>query len=58
MNELDQQTPEAEHRHHHYVGYHIPWYVHVLWITFWAFAIYYTLRYLLPAIRTEWLAPP
>ncbi|MCS6977559.1 MAG: hypothetical protein NZM31_11205 [Gemmatales bacterium] len=58
MSRPANSSPEAENRHHSYVTHDLPWFVHVLWISFWAFAIYYTLRYILPAIRSEWLSPP
>jgi hypothetical protein len=36
----------------------VPWFVHVLWLLFWIFAVAYVLRYLLPAIKVEFLSPP
>ena len=54
-----EDTPaDVEHRHHRYLGKRIPWYVHVLWISFWCFAVYYVLRYVLPSVQLEWLSPP
>ncbi len=49
---------EVEHRYHHYTGNRIPWYVRLLWVLFWVFAIYYTLTYLFPALRVEMTSPP
>ncbi|REJ64841.1 MAG: hypothetical protein DWQ31_20370 [Planctomycetota bacterium] len=49
----ERQAAETEHRHHHYVGSRIPWYVRLIWIGFWTFAVYYTIRYLVPALREE-----
>lgn len=54
----DPNTPEGEKRFHRYVGNRIPWWVHMIWLGFWILAITYVLRYLFPAIRTEFLAPP
>lgn len=51
-------TPEQELRHHTYVSHVIPWYVRLIWLIFWAFAIAYTMMHLLPALQTELLAPP
>jgi hypothetical protein len=51
-------SAEAEHKNHRYVGTDIPWYVHVLWISFWAFAIVYILSFLFPAIQRELVSPP
>jgi len=53
QSSLDSKSPEVEHKHHHYVGSRIPWYVRLIWIGFWIFAIYYTIRYLVPALRLE-----
>ena len=49
-------TPEAEHRHHDYLGNAIPWYVRVIWIGFWVFAVTYTI--LLPAMQVELIQRP
>lgn len=52
--ELPEQTSaEVEHEHHHYTGNAIPWYVRLIWVGFWVFAVYYTIRYLFPALQTE-----
>ncbi len=51
-------TPEQETRFHTYSGHVIPWYVRMIWICFWIFAISYVVRNFLPAIQTELLAPP
>lgn len=54
----DPRGPEAERANHRYIGNEVPWYVHGLWVLFWAFAMAYVLTYLVPAIRSELLAPP
>lgn len=51
-------SPESEKRYHSYVGNRIPWFVHLIWISFWLLAVFYVLRYLLPAMRTEFVSPP
>jgi hypothetical protein len=58
MAASEADTPEAEHRNHRYLGNYIPWFVHVMWVSFWALAVYYVLRYLLPALQQEFLTPP
>lgn len=55
---IDQASAEDEHRHHYYSGNRIPWYVHLMWVTFWIVAVIYTIRYLFPDLRTELLLPP
>ena len=35
-----------------------PWYVRLIWLCFWVFAIYYVLRYLFPDLQSEILNPP
>jgi hypothetical protein len=51
-------TAEAEGRYHRYWGSRIPWFVHLLWILFWIFAVAYVARYLLPAIKTAFPSSP
>lgn len=58
MSTPEIKSAEAEHQHHSYIGSHIPWYVHVLWVSFWAFAVYYVLTYLFPAFKSEFLPLP
>jgi len=54
----NESSPDVEHQYHSYTGNRIPWYVRLLWLLFWAFAIYYTLRYAFPDIQHEFLTPP
>jgi len=49
---------QTEHRWHSYVGSRIPWYVRLIWLMFWVFAIYYTIAYLFPALQVEIVSPP
>lgn len=51
-------TPEMEGRWHTYVGNRIPWYVRLIWLGFWVFAVYYTITYLFPALQVEIVSPP
>lgn len=51
-------TPEQELKHHTYVSHTIPWYVRLMWLVFWIFAIGYVVVNFLPAIQTELLTPP
>jgi hypothetical protein len=45
----------VEHDYHDYRGSAIPWYVRVLWLGFWALAVYYTVQHLIPAMQVELL---
>jgi hypothetical protein len=54
----DESAAEVEDRYHTYTGNRIPWYVRLVWILFWVFAVYYTLQYLFPELRIELTAPP
>lgn len=54
----DESSADVEHRFHHYTGNRIPWYVRLVWVLFWCFAVYYTLQYLFPALRIELTSPP
>jgi hypothetical protein len=58
VSPADYAPADVEHQFHHYTGNRIPWYVRLLWILFWIFAIYYTLSYLFPALRVELTSPP
>jgi hypothetical protein len=53
MDELVERTAEGEHRFHTYVGTRIPWYVRLIWLGFWIFAVYYTVTYLFPDLQLE-----
>lgn len=53
MSTEDPLSAQVEHRHHDYSSNDIPWYVRAIWIGFWVFAVYYTIRYLLPALQLE-----
>ncbi|MCO6455535.1 MAG: hypothetical protein J5I93_09590 [Pirellulaceae bacterium] len=53
MQPPEQTPPEVEHQHHHYTGNAIPWYVRLIWVGFWVFAVYYTIQYLFPALQFE-----
>lgn len=56
---IDGDTPlEQESRYRNYTGNRIPWFVHLLWICFWTFAVYYTLKYFVPTLHHELLTPP
>jgi hypothetical protein len=51
-------SAEMEHRWHSYVGNRIPWYVRLMWLCFWVFAVYYTITYLFPALQVEIVPSP
>ena len=53
MVDIRYQSTKDENEHHRYSGNEIPWYVRLIWILFWIFAIYYTLVYLFPALQLE-----
>ena len=58
FSSADQGTPEREHVYHYYCGNEIPWYVRVIWLGFWVFAVVYIIRYFFPAMQTELVLPP
>ena len=58
MTESETPTLEQEQRYRHYTGNRIPWFVHLLWLCFWTFAIYYTLQYFVPTLHHELVTPP
>ena len=54
----DNRTVEQEGQHHNYTGNRIPWFVRLIWIGFWVFAIAYTIRFLFPALQLELFTKP
>ena len=50
--------PEVENQHHTYITNQIPWYVHLIWVTYWIMAITYIIYYQFPVISSEFLNPP
>lgn len=58
MSQTDRTSVENEGKFHHYVGNHIPWYIHILWILFWGFVAYYLVQYLIPMIQLEMQSAP
>ena len=58
QKQSDAGTPEEEGRFHTYVGNRIPWYVRMIWICFWVFAVYYVITYFFPDLQTELFNPP
>jgi hypothetical protein len=55
MDEPDETPVKVENSYHRYVANRIPWFVRMMWIGYWCFAIYYTLRYLFPDLQLELL---
>jgi hypothetical protein len=55
---VEQTSAETEHRWHSYVGNRIPWYVRLMWLSFWVFAVYYTITYLFTSLQVEIVSPP
>ncbi len=51
-------SAEVEHRWHSYVENRIPWYVRLMWLMFWVFAVYYMITYLFPTLQIEINSPP
>jgi hypothetical protein len=55
---MNPNSPQSEHQHHAYVTNRIPWWVRLVWVGFWVFAVYYTIVYMLPAMVHELAFPP
>lgn len=53
MHNPEDNPAEVEHQYHYYSGNDIPWYVRLIWVGFWVFAIAYTIQLLLPAMQVE-----
>lgn len=54
---VEESAAEVEHQFHHYTGNRIPWYVHLIWVSFWIFVVYYALTYLFPTLQIEFPLP-
>lgn len=54
----DSGAPENEAKFHTYSSHTIPWYVRLIWVIFWIFAIGYVVQNFLPAIQRDLLTPP
>lgn len=58
MDMPENLPPEVEGQYHTFVTHRIPWWVHLIWITYWLFAIGYVVVYQFPVIGPELLDPP
>ncbi len=58
MTDPADTSAQEESLFHQYTGNDIPWFVRVIWILFWIFAIVYALRWALPLIPVEMESPP
>ncbi len=56
--EQELQNAEQEYQQLDYSGYEIPWYVHLIWISFWLLTAYYTIKYIFPTMQQELVSPP
>ncbi len=54
---VEDPSARDEQLYHHYTGNQIPWYVRLIWLLFWIFVIYYSVKYFLPAVQTEMISP-
>ena len=50
---VEAASAEQELEHHTYRSSEIPWWVRMIWLLFWVFAVYYSVKYVLPAIQSE-----
>lgn len=51
-------TAGDESRHLTYTSNVIPWFIRLMWVVFWIFAIGYAISFFLPAIQRELVTPP
>ncbi len=56
MPDSERTTVENDSRYHHYRGNVIPWFVRLIWLGFWIFAVAYTIAFLFPALQVELFA--
>lgn len=53
MSDADRTEIREDSRFHDYRGNAIPWYVRLMWIGFWVFAVAYAIQFLFPSLREE-----
>lgn len=58
MTTTELANAEQEGQNHTYSGHVIPWFIRLMWLFFWIFAIAYVVKYILPALQVELLSPP
>ena len=58
MNDHPPTAGDAEARHLTYTSNVIPWFIRLMWVVFWIFAIGYAISFFLPAIQRELVTPP
>lgn len=54
----DPSTPDQDGRQLTYLSNTIPWFVRLMWVVFWIFAVAYAIAFFLPAIQKELVTPP
>jgi hypothetical protein len=54
----EQTTAEAEHKFHSYSNNRIPWFVRLMWVGFFVFAICYVIAFLVPELPAKFLHSP
>jgi hypothetical protein len=52
------ELPEHDRQFLTYRSNRVPWFIHILWFSFWVLAIWYVLRYQFPALPIEIRNPP
>ena len=58
MSHESSPAGDAEAQHLTYTSNVIPWFVRLMWVVFWMFAIGYAISFFLPAIQRELVTPP
>jgi hypothetical protein len=51
VSDKDHPSPEQEGQFHTYVTSRIPWWMRLIWVGFWVFAICYFVAYVVPASK-------
>lgn len=58
MSHEHSPSDDAEARHLTYTSNAIPWFIRLMWVAFWIFAIGYAVSFFLPAIQRDLVSPP
>ncbi|MGI9456830.1 MAG: hypothetical protein ACR2NU_09720 [Aeoliella sp.] len=54
----ERATAEDEREFHSYRNNRIPWFVHLMWVGFFVFAICYVIAFLIPELPAEFVHSP
>jgi hypothetical protein len=58
MTTPDHRPPELARKHHRFLRPRLPWYIQLIWMAFWLFALAFVVYFLFPALQKQLLSVP